>query len=446
MSVTTTKKQYELLVVEDGDSEREALARALRLEGFKVTTARNPIDALRFVDRPIDLVISDLRMGSDTGIDLLRQWREAHPQTPFIILTAYGAVDCAVQAMKLGASDFLTKPVDPEQLLSLVNSLVADHDTLSQTPSLGEGFDKIIGRSHVMAQICEQTARAARTDSTVLILGESGTGKELIAEAIHKSSPRAAGPFVVVNIAAIPDALVESELFGHVKGAFTNAIASRVGRFESAHCGTLFIDEIGDLPLNLQAKLLRVLESRVITPVGGNLDQAIDVRVVAATSRPLIKMKNEGQFREDLFYRLNVISITLPPLRDRRQDIPLLTRHFLSKFAVLNRTRPLAVSADLMRELESLPWPGNVRQLRNTLERMTVMAHGDTLTLDDLPPDVREPHEETVVTLDAPLAAIKRAAMLRALEQFDGNRTRAAEFLGISVRTLQRKLREWGWN
>jgi DNA-binding NtrC family response regulator len=437
-------KPYELLVVEDGDSERESLVRVLRLEGFKVSAARNPADAMRHVSNPVDLVVSDLRMGSETGIDLLRRWREHHPLTPFIILTAYGAVDSAVTAMKLGASDFLTKPVDPEQLLSLVNSLLLQRETLPIPASSVAGFDKIIGRSQTMTQICEQTARAARTESTVLILGESGTGKELIAEAIHKNSPRAGGPFVVVNIAAIPESLVESELFGHVKGAFTNAIASRIGRFEAAHGGTLFIDEIGDFPLHLQPKLLRVLEGRTITPVGGSLEQSVDVRVVAATSRPLVKMKSEGQFREDLYYRLNVISISLPPLRERRQDIPLLVRHFLGKFAALNRTRPLSVAADLMTELENLSWPGNIRQLRNTLERMTVMARDETLTIDDLPADVHEMAASGAATLDAPLESIKRAAMVRALEQFDGNRTRAAEFLGISVRTLQRKLRDWG--
>ncbi|MBL8829137.1 MAG: sigma-54-dependent Fis family transcriptional regulator [Planctomycetaceae bacterium] len=441
-----TKPPYELLVVEDGDSERESLVRALKLEGFKVSSARNPADAMRHIGSAIDLVISDLRMGNETGIDLLRRWREQHPFTPFIILTAYGAVDSAVTAMKLGANDFLTKPVDPEQLLLLVNNLLAARETLPVPASPGTGFDKIIGRSQAMSQICEQTARAARTDSTVLVLGESGTGKELIAEAIHKNSPRAGGPFVVVNIAAIPDTLVESELFGHVKGAFTHAVASRMGRFELAQGGTLFIDEIGDFPLHLQPKLLRVLEGRTITPVGGNLEISVDVRVVAATSRPLVKMKNEGQFREDLYYRLNVISIALPPLRQRRTDIPLLVRHFLGQFAALNRTRPLNVEPSLMHELENLPWPGNVRQLRNTLERMSVMARQESLTLEDLPADVREQEEESTATLDAPLESIKRAAMVRALEQFDGNRTKAAEFLGISVRTLQRKLRDWGWN
>jgi len=439
-------RTYRLLVVEDGDSEREAMARMLRVEGYEVRTARNPADAMKYVRDGIDLVISDLRMGAETGIDLLQRWQVQCPYTPFVILTAYGAVDSAVKAMKLGANDFLSKPVDPAQLLSLVKELIARRDLLPipVSPVSGAGFEKIIGRSRGMVQVCEHTGRAARTDSTVLILGESGTGKELIAEAIHRNSPRSSGPFVVVNIAAIPDTLVESELFGHVKGAFTHAISSRIGRFEAAHGGTLFIDEIGDLPLNLQPKLLRVLEGRTVTPVGGNLDIAVDVRVVAATSRPLAKMKASGEFREDLFYRLNVVAIDLPPLRDRRQDVPLLVRHFLTQFASAAGVKPLNVDTELMRELESLPWPGNVRQLRNCLERMWVMVHGDTLTLADLPADVREVDAEVAAPLDAPLESIKRAAIERALEQFDGNRTRAAEFLGISVRTLQRKLREWG--
>jgi DNA-binding NtrC family response regulator len=445
-----TKKR--ILVVEDGDTEREALARMLRVEQFDVATARNPGEALAAINEPVDLVVSDLRMGQQSGIDLLRMWREQRPYTPFIMITAYGEVGSAVSAMKLGADDFLSKPVNPAQLLQQIRSALDKaaaygHDgPASVIINEGVGFDKIIGRSRVMVDVCEQTLRAAGTQSTVLIQGESGTGKELIAEAIHRNSPRHEGPFVAVNMAAIPESLVESELFGHVKGAFTSAHSSRVGRFEAARGGTLFIDEIGDFPLSLQAKLLRVLEKRSMSPVGSNEEIPVDVRVVAATSRNLAKMKGTGEFREDLFYRLNVIAIFLPPLREHRQDIAPLARYFLAEFAKASGRKPLGLSRELLRELESLPWPGNVRQLRNCLESMCAMARGDTLTTADLPAAVRESageDTEEATPAGSRLESLKRSAMIRALGQFDGNRTRAAEYLGISVRTLQRKLREW---
>ena len=373
--MATIRKQRCILVVEDRDAEREALARVLRLEGYAVLAARSPAEAQQRPGPSIDLVISDLRMGAQSGIDLLDWWRERWPATPFILLTAFGTVDTAVAAMKLGATDFLTKPVDPDQLLALVNASLGRNDPAQQPAVvagllMGErGDSRIVGSSQALVAVCEQALRAAQTQSTVLILGESGTGKELFAEAIHLNSPRREGPFVTVNMAAIPETLVESELFGHVRGAFTSAVASRVGRFEAAHGGTLFIDEIGDFPLPLQAKLLRVLENRTLTPVGGEREIAIDVRVVAATSRPLVRMKQQGQFREDLYYRLNVISLQLPPLRKRRQDIPQLARHFLAEFAAQAGRKPLQISTELIRELERLPWPGNVRNCATAWSR-----------------------------------------------------------------------------
>ncbi len=290
---------------------------------------------------------------------------------------------------------------------------------------------------------CEKTLRAARSNSTVLLLGESGTGKELFAEAIHRHSNRSQGPFVVVNMAAIPDTLVESELFGHVRGAFTGADTARTGRFEAAHGGTLFVDEIGDFPLQLQAKLLRTLESRSVTPVGSGAEKSVDVRVVAATSRPLARMKDQGLFREDLYYRLNVIAISLPPLRQRRQDIPLLVQHFLAQSPDGSSRPPVEVTPELMRTLESLEWPGNVRQLRNCLDWMRVMARGEKLGVEDLPPDVVPEVDQGTPLAGGRIESLERTAILQALDQFGGNRTRAAEFLGISVRTLQRRLREW---
>jgi DNA-binding NtrC family response regulator len=441
-----------ILVVEDGESERDALVRVLRMEQYRVVSAMNPEHALTHAGEPIDLVISDLRMGKQSGIDLLQLWRQRSPLMPFIIMTAYGDVDSAVTAMKLGAADFLTKPVNPDDLLALVrNCLRAKTSTAPvEADDLNRGqsvFARIIGSSQSMQQVCDQTRRAAQTTSTVLILGESGTGKELIAEAIHQNSPRRDAPFILVNMAAIPETLVESELFGHVRGAFTGASASRVGRFEAANAGTIFIDEIGDFPLGLQAKLLRVLENRTITPVGSNDDKPIDVRVVAATSRNLPRMTATGQFREDLYYRLNVVAVQLPPLRERREDIPLLARHFLAQFARASGRPALHIQPALMEALTGLDWPGNVRQLRNCLESMFVMAAAPILTLEDLPrnltmqPDLTD--RQSMPT-GAMLEDVKKTAMLRALKQFGGNRTRAADYLGISVRTLQRKLKEWG--
>jgi DNA-binding NtrC family response regulator len=443
-----------ILVVEDGPGEREALARVLRMEKYDVLTAENPQQALKYLDQPVDLILSDLRMGKSSGLDLLRYWEAERPNTPFIMITAYGEVDSAVTAMKLGALDYLTKPVNPDQLLELIRKCLERQPAEPPAPARSRatrhvrgGTSKIVGQSAVMRDVCAQTLRAAQTESTVLILGESGTGKELIAEAIHENSPRQGGPFVLVNMAAIPDTLVESELFGHVKGAFTGASTDRLGRFETANGGTIFIDEIGDFPQPSQAKLLRVLENRTVTRVGSNQDQAIDVRVVAATSRSLPQMTAVGEFREDLYYRLNVVVIQLPPLRQRREDIPLLAEHFLSELCQANHVPSLTLQPELLGFLECYSWPGNVRQLRNCLESMVVMARGSVLTLDDLPQTIAQPEAQAPrsvpATSDHTLEDLQRAAIIRTLRQFDGNRTRTAEALGISVRTLQRRLKEW---
>jgi DNA-binding NtrC family response regulator len=436
-----------ILVVDDNEAECVALGRVLRLEGFQVRLARSPAEALAHTSTTIDLVISDLRMGAESGLDLLRAWRRQRPLTPFVLLTAYGTVDQAVTAMKEGAEDFLTKPVDPAKLLDLVRRALGPPPGLEHHEEtmrrINEGLERepFVGHSPLLGEVCAQALRAASFDSTVLILGESGTGKELIAEALHCHSPRRAGPFVVINMAAIPEALAESELFGHVKGAFTTAHRDRVGRFQAAGGGTLFIDEIGDVSLSVQAKLLRVLEARRITPVGGSVEVPVDVRVVAATSRPLAKLTASGAFREDLYFRLNVIGLHLPPLRERRQDIPLLAQHFLERFA---GSRPLRIGPDLLQWLEAYDWPGNIRELRNCLERMIVLAQAGVLTMADLPPELLNEIGKNGQPPGPRLESVKKSAILEAVNRFGGNRTRAAEFLGISVRTLQRKLRGWG--
>lgn len=308
-------------------------------------------------------------------------------------------------------------------------------------------FEHIVGRSDVILTVFDQIQRVAETDATALITGESGTGKELVAEAIHYASTRREGPYIAVNMAAVPDTLVESELFGHVKGAFTGAAADRAGRFEAANGGTIFVDEIGDLELTSQAKLLRVLEDHQITPIGTNVSRRVDVRVIAATSRHLERMVAEGKFREDLYYRLNVVAIALPPLRKRREDILLLVEHFLDEACRVNNRPSCHPNAELLRFLESYDWPGNVRQLRNCIESMVVLARSTTLTVDDLPAMVRngkpnsEPHFE--IPKGFTLEDVERIAIRQTLGRFAGNRTQAAQSLGISVRTLQRKLKRW---
>jgi DNA-binding NtrC family response regulator len=371
------------------------------------------------------------------------------------MVTAHGDVDSAVEAMKLGAEDYLNKPVNPDELLILIKrclrSVEKDTTIADLQHRLDErlGFEKIIGQSQAVLNTFQRARRAAATDSTVLITGESGAGKELIAEAIHQNSPRKPGPFVTVNMAAVPEHLVESELFGHTKGSFTGATESRIGRFAAADGGTIFIDEVGDFKLESQAKLLRVLETRTVTPIGSNNDREVNVRVVAATSRNLEEMVRREEFREDLYYRLNVIRLELPPLRERREDIPLLIRHFLEQFAeALDRPIP-ELSPDLKKVMQEHDWPGNVRQLRNCLESMVVLASGDKLTVSDLPSSLMaNSHGGNDVSIPAgiKLEELEREAVEQTLEKNNGNRTRAAETLGISVRTLQRKLKAWGLN
>jgi DNA-binding NtrC family response regulator len=442
-----------VLIVEDEQSEREALARLLRMEKYRVLTARDPEEALEHLQDDVALVISDLRMGKSSGIDLLRCWRHRRPHTPFILATAFGDVDSAVTAMKLGAEDYLTKPVDPEALLTLVRQRIPNGNGAASTEipnglPAGDSDRWILGQSPPMIQVFERVRRAAPTDSLVLVLGESGTGKELVASALHAHSRRKNGPYVAVNIAALPESLVEAELFGHVPGAFTGAERDRIGRFEAADRGTLFIDEIGDFPLPAQAKLLRVLDNLAVNPIGSNDERRVDVRLIAATSRNLPELVAEGAFREDLFYRLNVLTIDLPPLRERQGDIPLLIEAFLTDACRKHQRTAPALSPQLTHFLLGYEWPGNVRQLRNAIENMVVMSDGETLSLDDLPAYLSGNSSLLKQTSDRGdannLRDLERTAILSVLDRYGGNRTHAADALGISVRTLQRKLKAWG--
>jgi len=442
-----------ILVVEDQETERRAVLQILKAEGFTVFGAESADKAVGYVEENIDVVLTDLHMGDVSGLDLLHLWKKRRPETQFIVLTGHSSVDTAVEAIKSGAYDYLTKPIHPEELILLIRRAV---ETLQKDKEIDDlrrrldqkfGLDQIVGESKEMKEVFARIQRAAPVDSTVLILGESGTGKELVAQALHYNSPRKKAPFVAVNCAAVPATLVESELFGHVRGAFTGATDRRVGRFEQADSGSLFIDEIGDFELGLQAKLLRVLETLTVTPVGGHEDRKVSVRVIAATSRDIRKMLEEGKFREDLYYRLNVVSIHLPPLRQRTDDIPILVDHFLTDISRQKHTAPKRISPEVMRRFESYRWPGNVRELRNTLERMMVLADGEILTEKDLPEEILlasgEPASVKEVPPNLTMDELERLAISKALSECGGNRTHAAERLGISVRTLQRKLRHY---
>src|SRR6267142_3522076 len=326
-----------MLVVEDHESERRMMMQLLKQEGFTIYGAENADKALSYVDENIDVVITDLNMGDVSGIKLLQLWKQRKPDTQFIVFTGEKSTKSAVEAMKSGAYDYITKPINPDEIVLLIKRALEgmqkdkELDSLRRRLDQKFGLDQIVGQSKQMKDVFAKIQRAAQVDSTVLILGETGTGKELVAQALHHNSPRKKGPFVAVNCAAVPATLVESELFGHVRGAFTGATDRRIGRFEQADGGTLFIDEIGDFELGLQAKLLRVLETLTLTPVGGHEDRKVNVRVIAATSREIRKMLEEGTFREDLYYRLNVVTINLPPLRQRTDDIPILVEHFLKE-------------------------------------------------------------------------------------------------------------------
>jgi DNA-binding NtrC family response regulator len=442
-----------VLIVEDHDSERRGMTQILKSEGLTVFGAENADKAYGYITEDIDVVVSDLNMGDVSGMDLLQMWKKKQPKTQFILVTGQASVTSAVEAIKNGAYDYLTKPINPDELVLLIRRAIENQqkdkeiDDLRRRLDQKFGLDSIIGQSKLMKDVFAKIQRAAPVDSTVLILGESGTGKELVAQALHHNSPRKKGPFVAVNCAAVPATLVESELFGHVRGAFTGATDRRIGRFEQSDGGTLFIDEIGDFEIGLQAKLLRVLESLTVTPVGGHEDKKVNVRVLAATSRDIRKMVEQGTFREDLYYRLNVVTITLPPLRQRTDDIPVLVEHFLKEITANKHTGTRRISPEVMRRFLEFRWPGNVRELRNTLESMMVLADGEFLTEKDLPDRILESASVAGNPKDLPngltMDGLEKLAITQALSASGGNRTHAAQKLNISVRTLQRKLRQY---
>ena len=455
--------KFPVLLVEDKDSLRTMLRHALEAQDHAVVEARDEPEAVEQLrqTRPA-LVLTDLKLPKGDGFGVLRAAKELDPELPVVVMTAYASIQDAVTAMKQGATDFLAKPVDPDHLLLIVARAMAQRRMATEYVLLKEelaarrGAPRIIGEDSHLRQVSQQLHRAAATDATVLLQGESGTGKELFARALHALSPRADGPFVAINCAAIPETLLETELFGHEKGAFTGASARKPGRFELAHRGTLFLDEIGDLPLALQAKILRALEEKQFERIGGTQSLHVDVRVVAATNRQLKTRVAERLFREDLYFRLSVFPIQIPPLRERGDDMLILARHFVDKFCRdLNKTVTLSQGA--YDELRAYPWPGNVRELQNCIERAVILCDGDTvharhLNLSLKPPSSPAASPWEQIDLSGTLgeamsrigAEVERRKIEQAIRDAGGNRQLAADILQINYKSLLAKLKELG--
>ena len=439
-----------ILIIDDERGTREAMGKFLRLD-YDITLAEDGEKGINLLNRNhYDLILSDIRMEpGPSGLDVLAASLKLTPPPPCILFTAYGSIETAVEAVKQGAFDFVTKPVNFDRLEIIIRralesvSLKEENTELKRKLGSSFGVKGMIGNSAKMKNIIETIEQVAPTRTTVLITGESGTGKELVAQAIHQCSGRT-GKFVPVHCSALPDNLIESELFGHERGAFTGAVEMRKGRFELAEGGTIFLDEIGEIPLHIQVKLLRVLENRSFERIGGSETIVTDARVVAATNRDLRKMVEEGTFREDLFYRLDVVSLEIPPLRERKEDIPLLVKHYLDVFNKENG-KDIGITETAMASLCAYAWPGNIRELRNCVERMVVLCRGKMIELENVPVDVREGvtpgiAKTVLAQPSCDLECNEKMLIERALNECKGNRTKAAEKLGISRRTLHRKL------
>ncbi|HZN03520.1 MAG TPA: sigma-54 dependent transcriptional regulator [Candidatus Polarisedimenticolia bacterium] len=459
-----TAARGQIIVIDDDESNRKSTEMALRKDGYEVLACSGGEEGLEMLKaRGADLLVTDLRMPGLDGLQVLKRARLIDPALGVLVITGFGSVESAVDAMKQGADDYLQKPVNLVELRKRVAAAVEKRRLAAEVASLKErleekfSFGRIIGSSPAMQQVLHQLQLVAPTRSSVLIVGESGTGKELVANALHQNSPRKEARFVAVNAAAIPPDILESEMFGHERGAFTGALQRKIGTFEAADKGTLFLDEISELPLALQAKLLRVLEERSFMRVGGTETIHVDVRILAATNADLEGRVAAGSFRSDLYYRLKVVTISLPPLRDRPEDVPVLTQRFFSLFKEENARPDLTLDPEVLAVLQRARWDGNVRELRNLMESLVVLAPAGTtrVRVEDLPDSYRPEHggvRARPVAPAPPAAApspsrtmeeIEREAILRALAETGGNRTRAAELLGIGLRTLQRKLKEY---
>lgn len=452
------KRRNSILVVDDDHAHRTMLKTLVGGWGYEVTEASDGLEAVQRVqERPFDLVLMDIRMVKVSGIEALSEIKSYNPAIPIIMMTAYASVDTAVETLKKGAYDYLTKPLDFDELRFAMERAM-DHSQLKQEnrilrESLGGRFDRrnIIGRSVPMERLLETVAQVAPSEATVLVVGESGTGKELIAGALHHNSQRKEGPLVKMNCAAVTETLLESELFGHEKGAFTGAYKRKEGRFVQAEGGTLFLDEVSEMSLAMQAKVLRVLQEREITRVGGEGTLKVDVRLVAATNKDLLLEIEAGRFREDLFYRLNVVTLKIPPLRERQEDIPLLAQHFAKEFARKNQKPVKGFTPQAMDRLLKYDWPGNIRELMNAVERAVVLSRSDYLGDEEFvlvfrarPEEERSERVEAKGTANLPLEEVEKTTILNTLEAAGGNKSETARRLGITRRTLHKKLKKYG--
>ena len=443
---------FTILIIDDEKNIREGLGTALELEGYDVKLAENGEVGLKLIEKgDIDLVITDLRMPGISGEEVIAKVAGESPGIPVIVLTGHGSIDSAVTAMRNGAYDFLTKPLNLDRLILIVKRALAGreleirHSTLKEELDAKTSFESIIGKSAEMLRIFEVVRKAANSKASVLITGESGTGKELIANALHNLSNRRDKPFVKVHCAALSESLLESELFGHEKGAFTGAVARKRGRFELANTGSIFLDEIGEIDQNVQIKILRVLQDRRFDRVGGEETLEVDVRIIAATNRDLLQEIAEHRFREDLFYRLNVVHIQVPPLRERKDDIPLLVASFLEEFAKENNKKITGIDARARPALYKYNWPGNIRQLRNCIESAVVMCSGSEITLEDLPPSVSGASDTDMISIPVgiTLAEAEKILIQQNLAVNKGNKSKTADILGIGRKTLHRKIDEY---
>ncbi len=450
------KNKKKILLLDDDESFRRIMEFNLNEEGYEVTSASDGITGLNLFNKDdFDLVIADIRMPGIDGIDLLNRIKSISYDTAVIIITAHGTIESAIEAMKLGAMDFITKPFSKNQLTVVVKKafeyrqLIEENRNLRRAVQDRYSFENIIGRSSSMEAVYKAISKVASSDTSILIYGESGTGKELFAKAIHFNSSRKNNPFITVNCSAVPEQLFESELFGHKKGAFTGATADQMGKFQAADGGTIFLDEIAEIPIHLQPKILRVLQEGEIDKIGFVEPIKVNVRIISATNRDLEEMVNENKFRKDLYYRLNIVPISLPPLRMRKDDIPLLADHFLRHYSEKVGKMNIHFEKGLFHHFDRYDWPGNVRELENVIERMVVMSTGDLIKVDELPPEIKyakaSPHSfiKSLPSEGISLEEVEKELIKKALEMNQGNQSKAAQFLGISRQTLLYRMKKY---
>jgi DNA-binding NtrC family response regulator len=449
-------KDYNILVIDDEAAQRDVLTGYLKKKGYKIFSASSGKEGIELArTNPVDIILSDFKMPDLNGIEVLEQVKKINPEISFVIVTAYGTVENAVKAMRLGAFDYISKPVDLDELDLMIERIIEHKNLKSENQLLKTQLQEkykissIISQSQKMEEVINVAARVADSKANVLITGENGTGKEVLAKAIHYMSPRKDKPFVAVNVPALTETLLESELFGHEKGAFTGADKMKKGRFEIAHDGTIFLDEVGDIPQSIQVKLLRVLQEHQFERVGGTEKIEVDVRIIAATNKNLEQKIKEGTFREDLYYRLNVVSIKIPPLRERKEDILPMIEGFIEKYGKENNKEKFDISKETVDMLMKYNYPGNVRELENIIERAVVLTRGKVITLNDLPMNIKGFKEEKALaalgkgTLTEQVEAIEKQLIFDALQESEGNQTKAGKLLGLTERNLRYKLKKY---